>query len=77
MVALLANNVALVPAHILADVTAIVGFGMAFTVKVARLVQVPLAPITVPVATGAPLEVPIIVAPLMVFVVKPTIGPQV
>ena len=68
---------ALVPAHILADVAAIIGLAMALTVKVAELVQVPLAPMTVPVAMAAPLEVPIMVAPFKVLVVKPTIGPQV
>ncbi len=54
-----------------------VGLATAFRVNVAELVQVPLAPMTVPVITGAPLEVPIMVAPFMVLVVKPTIGPQV
>ena len=72
-----AVKVTLVPAHILPEVAVMVGFGIALTVKVAELVQVPLAPMTVPVAMAAPLEVPIMVAPFMVLVVKPTIGPQV
>lgn len=67
----------LVPKHILPEVTAIIGFGIALTVKVAMFVHVPFAPITVPVATGAPLDVPIIEDPFNVFVVKPIIGPHV
>jgi hypothetical protein len=66
-----------VPAHILPEVAVMVGLGMAFSVKVAILVQVPLAPITVPVARAAPFDVPIMVAPLIVLVVKPMIGPHV
>ncbi len=76
-VAFMALSVTLVPAHILPDVVAIVGLGMAFTVKVATLVHVPLAPMTVPVTTGAPLDVPITSGPFNVFVVTPTIGPHV
>ena len=67
----------LVPKHILPDVTAIIGLGMAFSVKVARFVQVPFAPITVPVITGAPFDVPMMDEPFRVLVVKPMIGPQV
>ena len=76
-VALLALSVTLVPAHILPDVVAIVGLGFAFNVKVAMLVHVPLAPITVPVITGAPFDVPITSGPFNVLVVTPTIGPHV
>lgn len=54
-----------------------IGFGMAFTVNVAVFVQVPFAPITVPVATGVPFDVPTILEPFNVLVVKPVIGPHV
>ena len=73
----MANKVALVPAHILADVTAMVGLGIALIVNVAILVQVPFAPMTVPVAIAAPFDVPMMVGPFTVFVVKPMIGPHV
>jgi hypothetical protein len=49
--ALLAFNVACVPAHILADVTAIVGLGYTVTWYTAELVQEPAVPNTVNVAT--------------------------
>lgn len=75
--ALLAFNTTLVPAHILPEETVMIGLAMALTVNVDVLVQVPLDPMMVPVATGAPLEVPMMVAPFSVFVVRPTIGPQV
>ena len=75
---MLAVNVTLVPAHILPEVVAIVGFGIAFKVKVEIFVQVPFAPNTVPVITGAePLDVVIMSGPFKVFVVAPTIGPHV
>jgi len=77
VVALLAVKVTLVPAHILPDVVAMVGFGIALRVKVEIFVQVPLAPNTVPVITAAPLDVPIIIEPFKVLVVKPIIGPHV
>ena len=70
-------KVTLVPAHMLPDVTAMVGFAMAFNVNVAKLVHVPFAPITVPEIAAAPLEVPMIELPFNVLVVKPIIGPHV
>lgn len=74
----LADKLTLVPAHILPDVTAIIGFGMAATVKVATFVHVPTVPITVPEPTDViPSDVPMMVAPFKVLVVKPTIGPHV
>ena len=75
--ALAAVKVTLVPAHMLPLVTVMVGLAIAFTVKVAVLVQFPLAPKTVPVPIAAPFEVPIMVGPFKVFVVNPIIGPQV
>jgi len=50
---------------------------MALTVKVEIFVHVPFAPITVPVTTGAPLDVPITSGPFNVLVVTPIIGPHV
>ncbi len=74
---MLAVNVTCVPAHMLPEVVAIVGLGIALSVNVALLEQVPFAPITVPVAIGLPLDVPTICEPFNVFVVKPIIGPHV
>ena len=73
----MALSVTLVPAHILPEVVPIIGFAIAFTVKVEIFVHVPLAPMTVPVTTGAPFDVPITSGPFNVLVVTPTIGPQV
>ena len=73
----LAFNVADVPAQNVVDKTVIVGFGMAFNVNVAKLVQVPFAPITEPEIAAALLDVPMIDEPFKVFVVKPIIGPHV
>ena len=72
--ALLAVNIALVPEHMLADETAITGFGMAPTVKVAILVQLPIVPITEPVpAINGGRAVNVIDEPAVVFVVTPLI----
>ena len=74
----LAFNTTLVPAHILPEVTDIVGFGTALTVKVAVFEHVPTVPVTVTVPTAAPLlDVPIITGPFKVLGIKPLIGPQV
>ena len=77
VVALFAVKVTLVPAHMLAEVTAMIGLAIAFNVNVAWFVQVPLAPNTVPVMIAAPLDVPMMLAPFNVLVVKPMIGPHV
>ena len=74
----MAFNTTLVPAHILPEVTDIVGLGTALTVKVAMLVQLPTDPTTVTIPFNAPLlDVPIIVDPFKVLAVRPFIGPQV
>ena len=74
----MAFNTTLVPAHILPDVTDIVGFTIAFTVKVAVLVQFPTEPTTVTIPFNPPLlDVPIMVEPFNVLAVKPFIGPHV
>jgi hypothetical protein len=74
----LADKLTLVPAHMLPDVTAMIGFGMAATVKVATFVHVPTVPINVPEPIAVtPSDVPTIVEPFNVLVVKPTIGPHV
>ena len=73
----LAFNTTLVPAHILPEVTDIVGLDTALTVKVDTLEQVPTVPITVPVPIEEPSDTPIIVEPFSVFGIKPFIGPHV
>ena len=77
VIALLAVKLTLVAAHILPDVVAMIGLAIAFKVKDDTLEHVPLAPITVPVITGIPFDVPMISEPFKVFVVNPTIAPQV
>jgi len=71
-----AFNTTLVPAHILPEVTDIVGLGTALTVKVAIFEHVPTVPITVPVPIEEPSDTPIIIEPFRVFGTKPFIGPQ-
>ena len=74
----MAFNTTLVPAHILPEVTDIVGFATALTVKVAVFEHVPTVPVTVTVPTADPLlDVPIMVEPFNVLGIKPLIGPQV
>ena len=74
----MAFNTTLVPAHILPEVTDIVGFGTALTVKVAVFEHVPTVPVTVTVPTADPLlDVPIMVEPFNVLGIRPFIGPHV
>ena len=75
--ALAAVKLTLVPAHMLPLVVAMIGLSITFKVKVAELVQVPIAPTTVPLGALLPLAVPMIIEPFNVFVVKPIIGPHV
>ncbi len=63
---------ALVPKHILADETVNVGFGTIIILKLAVFEQVPTVPTTVPVPTKfGGTAVPIILAALVAFTVKP------
>lgn len=72
MVAPLAFNATLVPAHILALGTVMVGFGISTTLKLATFEQVPTKPITVPVPIGAfGMAVPTTKAPEVVEAFKP------